>query len=169
MPGSGRADINLSLHVEDVLAVFRCENLNEVVLAGHSYGGMVITGVADRIPERVAALVDLDAFLPQDGQTHLCPRHGIAAGKVRSRRSGCCIGGGPQSSRAEKAHSRPAIDVVVGNVAPRIEAEAVTRTPEYATSQVLVESLDRTGLLNAAKLEDSPVAGVLRRSLRRSP
>ena len=41
--------INLSTHIEDVLGVFRCERLSDVVLAGHSYGGMVITGVADRI------------------------------------------------------------------------------------------------------------------------
>ncbi len=62
-------NINLGLHIEDILAVFRCEELDNVVLAGHSYGGMVITGVADRIPGRIAALVYLDAFLPQDGQS----------------------------------------------------------------------------------------------------
>jgi len=61
--------INLSLHIEDILAVFRCEELDGVVLAGHSYGGMVITGVADRIPQRISALVYLDAFLPQDAQS----------------------------------------------------------------------------------------------------
>ena len=48
--------INLSTHIEDVLGVFRCERLDNVVLAGHSYGGMVITGVADRIAERIKAL-----------------------------------------------------------------------------------------------------------------
>jgi pimeloyl-ACP methyl ester carboxylesterase len=61
--------INLSLHIEDVLAVFKYEQLRDVVLAGHSYGGMVVTGVADRAPERVAALAYLDAFLPEDGQS----------------------------------------------------------------------------------------------------
>jgi pimeloyl-ACP methyl ester carboxylesterase len=61
--------INLGLHIEDVLNVFHYENLNDVVLAGHSYGGMVITGVADRISERITALVYLDAFLPEDGQS----------------------------------------------------------------------------------------------------
>ena len=61
--------INLSTHVEDVLGVFRCERLNDVVLAGHSYGGMVITGVADRIAERIKALAYLDAFVPEDGQS----------------------------------------------------------------------------------------------------
>src|SRR5204863_1224435 len=47
--------INLSTHIEDVLGVFRFERLSDVVLAGHSYGGMVVTGVADRVPERVRA------------------------------------------------------------------------------------------------------------------
>jgi len=61
--------INLSLHIEDVCNVFHYENLNRVVLAGHSYGGMVITGVADRIADKISALVYLDAFLPEDGQS----------------------------------------------------------------------------------------------------
>jgi pimeloyl-ACP methyl ester carboxylesterase len=61
--------VNLSTHIADVLNVFHYEGLNDVILAGHSYGGMVITGVADRIPEKVAALVYLDAFLPEDGQS----------------------------------------------------------------------------------------------------
>ena len=61
--------INLSTHLSDVLNVFHYERLNDVVLAGHSYGGMVITGVSDRIPERIRAVVYLDAFLPEDGQS----------------------------------------------------------------------------------------------------
>ena len=61
--------VNLSLHIEDVLGVFHYEGLSGVVLAGHSYGGMVVTGVADRIAERIAALAYLDAFLPEDGQS----------------------------------------------------------------------------------------------------
>src|ERR1043165_8400945 len=61
--------INLSTHIADVLGVFRFERLENIVLAGHSYGGMVITGVADRIPERINALAYLDAFVPEDGQS----------------------------------------------------------------------------------------------------
>src|SRR4051812_5893566 len=61
--------INLSTHIEDVLGVFKFERLSDVVLGGHSYGGMVITGVADRIAERVRALAYLDAFIPDDGQS----------------------------------------------------------------------------------------------------
>ena len=63
------AGINLTTHITDVLNVFRYEDLRDVVLAGHSYGGMVVSGVADRIADRVAALVYLDAFLPEDGQS----------------------------------------------------------------------------------------------------
>ena len=61
--------INLSTHIADVLGVFHYERLTDVVLAGHSYGGMVITGVADRAPEKIRALAYLDAFVPQDGQS----------------------------------------------------------------------------------------------------
>lgn len=61
--------INLSTHIEDVLGVFRFERLSDVVLAGHSYGGMVITGVADRIADKIKALAYLDAFVPENGQS----------------------------------------------------------------------------------------------------
>ena len=61
--------VNLSLHIQDVLNVFHYEDLQEAVLAGHSYGGMVITGVADLIPAKIRALIYLDAFLPDDGQS----------------------------------------------------------------------------------------------------
>ncbi len=62
-------NINLSTHITDILNVIRYEDLSDIVLAGHSYGGMVNTGVADKVPEKIAALVYLDAFVPQDGQS----------------------------------------------------------------------------------------------------
>ncbi len=61
--------INLTTHVTDVLNVIRYEDLSGVVLLGHSYGGMVITQVADKVADRIAALVYLDAFVPEDGQS----------------------------------------------------------------------------------------------------
>jgi pimeloyl-ACP methyl ester carboxylesterase len=61
-------DVDLTLHVRDVLAVLEYEDLRGVILVGHSYGGMVITGVADRAAGRLAHLVFLDAFVPDGGQ-----------------------------------------------------------------------------------------------------
>lgn len=68
---------NLETHIVDVASVLEFEGLSNVVLCGHSYAGMVITGVADRLPERVAALVYLDAFVPEDGDSwwHLVNDH----------------------------------------------------------------------------------------------
>ncbi len=60
--------ITLTTHVADVVNVLRYEDLNGVVLLGHSYGGMVISGVVEAVPERIAALVFLDAFIPESGQ-----------------------------------------------------------------------------------------------------
>src|SRR5262249_8587354 len=60
--------VDLSMHIADVLGAIRYERVSEAVLVGHSYGGMVVTGVADRSPEAVRTLVYLDAFVPQSGQ-----------------------------------------------------------------------------------------------------
>ena len=62
------SNTNLSDHVGDVLAVLAFEQLRDVVLCGHSYGGMVVTGVADRAPDLIRLLIYLDAFVPNDGQ-----------------------------------------------------------------------------------------------------
>jgi len=63
--------IDLDTHIEDVLNVIKYEDLRDVVLVGHSYGGMVATGVADRARDRVAQLIYIDAFVPEDGQSLL--------------------------------------------------------------------------------------------------
>src|SRR5213595_4274961 len=63
--------INLDTHIEDMLNVIRYEDLRDIVLIGHSYGGMVATGVADRARDRITQLIYLDAFVPDDGQSHL--------------------------------------------------------------------------------------------------
>jgi len=67
-PASAAASINLDSHIADVLELLSVEDLSEVILCAHSYGGMVASGAADRAPERLAALVYLDAFVPDDGQ-----------------------------------------------------------------------------------------------------
>ncbi len=61
--------IDLETHITDVLNVIHYEDLQDVVLLGHSYGGMVATGVAARAGDRIAQLIYLDAFVPRDGQS----------------------------------------------------------------------------------------------------
>jgi pimeloyl-ACP methyl ester carboxylesterase len=63
------ADVDLEMHINDVVNLILFEDLKDVVLTGHSYGGMVITGVIDRIPERVKHVVFLDAAVPDDGMS----------------------------------------------------------------------------------------------------
>ena len=62
-------EIDLGTHIRDVLGVIDYEDLTDIVLVGHSYGGMVVTGVADAVPEKIASLIYLDAFVPEDGQS----------------------------------------------------------------------------------------------------
>jgi pimeloyl-ACP methyl ester carboxylesterase len=62
-------EVNLSTHIQDIVNVILYEDLHDIVLVGHSYGGMVVTGVADRVPDRIKHLVYLDAFVPEDGES----------------------------------------------------------------------------------------------------
>jgi pimeloyl-ACP methyl ester carboxylesterase len=61
-------NIDLDTHIQDIVNVILWEDLHDVVLVGHSYGGMVITGVADRVPDRIKHVVYLDALLPENGE-----------------------------------------------------------------------------------------------------
>jgi pimeloyl-ACP methyl ester carboxylesterase len=64
-----RPKIDLDVHILDVTNVLHYEDLHGVVLVGNSSGGMVITGVAEKVPERIEHLIYLDAFVPQDGES----------------------------------------------------------------------------------------------------
>ena len=62
-------NIDLETHIADILGVLQFEDLRDVTLIGHSYGGMVATGVADRAADRISRVVYLDAFVPRNGQS----------------------------------------------------------------------------------------------------
>jgi pimeloyl-ACP methyl ester carboxylesterase len=64
-----RGGVNLETHIRDVTGLLEADDVRDAVLVGHSYGGMVITGVADRMPSRVDSLVYLDAVVPSDGDS----------------------------------------------------------------------------------------------------
>ncbi len=85
-------EVGLDTHVEDVLNVLKYEDLTDVVLVGHSYGGLVISGVAELAPERLAHLVYLDAVVADDGQalvdTQTPERRATTEESVRTRGEG---------------------------------------------------------------------------------
>ena len=62
------AAINLDLHIRDVVSLFQAEDLTDVILVGHAYAGMVITGVAEQAPERISSLVYVNGVAPSDGE-----------------------------------------------------------------------------------------------------
>jgi len=65
----GGPEVGLATHVEDVVAVLELEDLHDVILCAHSYGGMPATGAADRVSARIRLLVYVDALVPSDGQS----------------------------------------------------------------------------------------------------
>jgi pimeloyl-ACP methyl ester carboxylesterase len=70
------SNVDLELHITDVVNLIKWEGLSNVILVGHSYGGMVITGIADRAPERIGQLVYLDAAHPKNGESLVDVTHG---------------------------------------------------------------------------------------------
>ncbi|WP_446830199.1 alpha/beta fold hydrolase [Candidatus Foliamicus sp.] len=75
-------EIGLDMHIRDIVNVLEWEELEDVVLVGHSYGGLVISGVADRAKQRLRHLVYLDAIIPRDGESLLTARRDISAEEV---------------------------------------------------------------------------------------
>lgn len=81
-------NVGLSTHIKDVVNTILYEDLKDIVLVGHSYGGMVIAGVADSIPERIGKIIYLDAFLPNNGESAASLRGGSAEEMEKANPSG---------------------------------------------------------------------------------
>lgn len=83
-------DTGLATHVTDVIAAIEAEDLTDVILVGHSYAGLVVTGVAARIPSRIMQLVILDGFLPEAGEVamELLPERAAGHYQESARQNG---------------------------------------------------------------------------------
>jgi pimeloyl-ACP methyl ester carboxylesterase len=83
-------DVDLNTHIQDILAVLEAEDLRDVYLIGHSYGGMVATGVADRARDRIKHIIYVDAFAPKDGQSafDLQPPDAVAQRRAAAKQNG---------------------------------------------------------------------------------
>lgn len=75
--------ITVDTHIDDVASVIETDELRDIILVGHSYGGMAVTGVADRMTDRIRHVVYLDALIPENGDTAFTV---LPAGLAASRR-----------------------------------------------------------------------------------
>lgn len=91
-------DTDLGTHVEDIASLLFHEDLTDVVLVGHSYGGMVITGAADRAIERIRRLVYLDAAIPADGEALIDSSPGLRQFDDSTLVDGVALGLWPQAA-----------------------------------------------------------------------
>lgn len=80
--------IGLNTHIEDVIQHILFEELTDITLVGHSYGGMVITGVADQLKNRISHIVYLDAGLPDDGENFASQAPGISPDQITQVEAG---------------------------------------------------------------------------------
>ncbi|MBT4739513.1 MAG: alpha/beta hydrolase [Rhodospirillaceae bacterium] len=78
--------VNLTTHVTDIVNLFEFEDLNDVILVGHSYAGHVVSWVADKAKDRIKHVVYLDAVLPTDGKAFLPP--GVGEARVADAKDG---------------------------------------------------------------------------------
>jgi pimeloyl-ACP methyl ester carboxylesterase len=93
-----RAGIGLETHIADVVNLMKWEGLTDVVLCGHSYGGFVISGVAEQMASALRSIVFLDAFVPRDGETALDITSPAAQAIVRAALQRGDIGVPPRSA-----------------------------------------------------------------------
>ena len=151
-------DIDLETHIADVINLLVWEELNDVILVGHSYGGMVITGVADRAKDRLRHIVYLDAFLPVDGESsaaHIvkllnpdATDADFAAEVARRRASANALGG-----------AAPDLDRLFDIPADMAEKQAWVKrrvTPHPVGTQVTPIRLENSGLENSGLESGGP-------------
>ncbi|MGH2411338.1 MAG: alpha/beta fold hydrolase [Chloroflexota bacterium] len=131
--------ITLDTHLQDIVNVLLYEDLREVILVGWSYGGMIITGVAERAPERLAHLVYLDAYVPQDGQSVV----DLLGPQVASEFE--------ELARTQGDGWRLPFTIPVNDNRPRVDALLNPRKQALAVTNVRATALPRTYIFCSEK------------------
>ncbi len=132
-------NVSLDTHIADVANLIRWEELSDVILCGHSYGGCVVSGVADRVADQIGALVYLDAFVLENGQ---CLNDMIPP-EVRSERLAL-------AKEAGEGWKLPPISAAEFNVNPS-DRDWVNRQSTMQSLACFEQPLRLTGALNQIK------------------
>lgn len=140
----GGPDTSLSTHVLDVIGIIEHHELYDLTLVCHSYGGMVITAVADRIPERIAHLVYLDAMLPTDGQSCVDMEGGNELASLPTEDGWLLLPPRPDAPRPSRGHPVGTVREKVHLTAP-LEEQNFTRTYVKAAGSPQPAPDDQTG------------------------
>jgi pimeloyl-ACP methyl ester carboxylesterase len=83
--------ITLETHVQDIVNVFKYEDLRDVTLVGHSYGGWPVSGALEHLESRVSSVIFLDAFLPEDGQKGIDQNSPESIAAIKVAAASCAI------------------------------------------------------------------------------
>lgn len=147
------AVINLDLHVRDVVSLLNAEDLTDVVLVGHAYAGMVITGVAELVPERISTLVYVNGVAPADGEAMVDQLEAVRGPEFVARIRGFIAEGTPfmpPPTEPEEIASRWAITDPSDQafMLPRLSAQpALTFAQPVRTGNVAAAALRREFIL----------------------
>jgi pimeloyl-ACP methyl ester carboxylesterase len=155
--------VDLDVHIQDVVSVLEYEDVRDAILVGHSYGGMVITGVAARASDRLRHLVYLDAFVPETGQSLLDLIGPEGATRVRAQAE--AAGDGWRIPPGPLAPDTPAD--LIDWITPR-RGEQPLRTFEQAVRMDSPIALPRTYVYCATKTGYDTFRGIAQR-LRNDP
>lgn len=140
--------INLDTHAQDVLGLLEAERVEDAVLVGHSYGGMVISAVADRAPGRVAGLVYADAFVPRDGES----AHAIVDDLWKQR----YLAGAAAGNGHTMVGRHPALD-------PRATVHPMATLLQPVRLTGAVDGIARRAYIHAERFEGTPFTATYER------
>lgn len=181
----GGPDIDLSAHIADVARLIEREHLAQVILVGHSLGGMVVSGVADKMPDRIAEVIYIDAFLPENGESAMdllgAPTAAAFRKKALEQGNGWAIpssnGKGPPQpigTLEEKIRlTNPKAAAIPGSyiltMEPGANSDAFVRDARRAQARIWPVSVLRTGHLPQVTMPQELVALLEQAALAREP